>query len=163
MSLPRLLSLDQDGTLRIRELPQIASLRDGEIKSSHTGDTTNVVLSHANGEVVCIGQPGRDFTLSIRAGTNELMMVNYVAATHTLVADGKHISLEPTDTPRVHAFVDASVIEMILAERVGYTKRFYYPGKTAPSIDVHAKGWSGLSLKAWKIEPISSDRLTTTA
>ena len=36
------------------------------------------------------------------------------------------IALQPGDVPTLHAFVDGSVIELILGERIGYTKRFYY-------------------------------------
>jgi beta-fructofuranosidase len=52
------------------------------------------------------------------------------------------------------------VIELILGERIGYTKRFYYEGSTAPDIRVHATGKGEVTMNAWKIEPISNNRLT---
>lgn len=52
------------------------------------------------------------------------------------------------------------MIELILGERIGYTKRFYYESATAPDIRVHATGMGDITMDAWKIEPISSNRLT---
>ena len=60
----------------------------------------------------------------------------------------------------VHAFVDASVIEVILSRRVGYTRRFYFEGNTAPDIEVRVES-PAAKLAAWKINPISNNRLTT--
>ena len=54
--------------------------------------------------------------------------------------NGRNIALERSDVSKVHAFVDGSVIEMILSERVGYTKRFYYTGTVAPDIVIRASG-----------------------
>jgi beta-fructofuranosidase len=160
MSLPRVLNLRPDGTLRIQELPQISSLRDGVLKTSRTGDTTNVTLPHANGEVICLGQH-KDFEFRMSDGINELMTVRYVAASRSFLAADKEIALGEEDQPKIHAFVDASVIEMILGERVGYTKRFYYTAAVAPAIHVSITGSTDLTLDAWKIKPISTDRLTT--
>jgi beta-fructofuranosidase len=87
--------------------------------------------------------------------------VSYSAADHTMTADGHTLVLEPGDVPSVHAFVDGSVVELILGERIGYTKRFYYTAATAPDIVVSAS--EGVSLRAWKVMPISTDRLTKTA
>jgi hypothetical protein len=40
---------------------------------------------------------------------------------------------------------------------------FYYADKTAPDIIVHAMGGARVSMNAWKIDPISPNRLTTPA
>ena len=77
-----------------------------------------------------------------------------------MVLDGKRTGLQHSDIPKVHAFVDGSVIEVMLSERIGYTKRFYYPETIAPNITIRASG-TDISLKAWTISPISNDRLTT--
>jgi beta-fructofuranosidase len=97
------------------------------------------------------------------AGETELLRVSYSAETHSFIADGKQIALQPDDLPELHAFVDGSVIELIVGERIGYTKRFYYPGSLAPDIVVHASGLGSVRLDAWKISPISTNRLTTPA
>jgi beta-fructofuranosidase len=96
-------------------------------------------------------------------GAAELVRVRYSAEKHAMMADDKEIPLEPGDAPMLHAFVDGSVIEMILGQRIGYTKRFYFDGTVAPDMDVRVAGSSGVKLSAWKIAAISSNRLTTAA
>lgn len=162
MSLPRVLSLDADGTLVIRALPQISSLRAGVLECIQTRSATTVRLPDANGELICMGEDGKDFDLTLSCGANECMKVSYSARDHAFVADGKQIALRHDDAPRLHAFVDASVIEMIVGERVGYTKRFYFDGE-APAVVAKATGAGRVSMQAWKIAPISKDRLTTPA
>jgi beta-fructofuranosidase len=84
--------------------------------------------------------------------------VRYDPATRTMSSGGKQIVLEPGDLPRVHLYVDGSVIEAILGERIGDTQRFYYTG-AAPEIAVSATGAE--EMQAWRIRPISANRMTT--
>jgi beta-fructofuranosidase len=164
MSLPRVMNLDKDGTLRVRVVPQAHSLRSSALKVEGVSSGIGVTMPAANGELLCLGVRGKSFEL--RLGTQaelELATVKYVAARHVFVADGKEIALLPEDTPTVHAFVDGSVIEMVLGERIGLTKRFYYEG-AAPAISAIAESEAeSVMLQAWKIAPISKDRLTTPA
>jgi beta-fructofuranosidase len=117
-------------------------------------------LPRATGEAMWTGKRGSDAVVRISDGEKELVSVMYSAADHAMSADGHTVALGPDDEPSVHAFVDGSVIELILGERVGYTKRFYYTSATAPDVSVSA---SDGVLKAWKMLPISKDRLTTPA
>ena len=158
MSLPRVMSLDKDGTLRVKVLPGVSVLRNGKVAS----EGGNVVLPKSTGEVLYVGEAGKDFSFSMSGGEAELMRVSYSAESHSFTADGKVIALQPGDAPTLHAFVDGSVLELILGERIGYTKRFYYTSAAAPDIVVSARG--GLvKMDAWKIAPISDNRLTTPA
>jgi beta-fructofuranosidase len=162
MSLPRVLKLDKDGTLRITTLPQLDELRDGSLAAKETGDGLRLVLPHASGEVLCTGAQGSAMELTMSDGAKELLRVSYSPEKHSMIADGKEIVLETGDVPKLHAFVDASVIELVLGERIGYTKRFYVEGPVASDIQLHATG-NGISLSAWKVSPISNNRLTTPA
>ncbi len=155
MSLPRVLTLDADGTLRIEILPKMASLRGRKLAAAHGA----VTLPEATCEVLCEGTG--DFALAFSDGAAEIARVTYSKEKHTFSADGKEIVLEAGDTATVHAYVDGSVIEMILAERIGYTKRFYYGGTVAPAISVTATGRA--KVEGWTIKPISPNRLTTPA
>ena len=162
MSLPRVLNLDKDGALRIEILPQTATLRSAVVPLEKTPTGVTAVLEKASGELICSGAAGKSFEFSLSDGSSELIRLSYSAGRHILVADGKEISLKPDDAPEVHAFVDASVVELILSSRIGYTKRFYYNQATAPDI----KAWAsepGMKIAAWKVEPISRNRLTTPA
>jgi len=158
MSLPRVLNLDSNGTLRVTPLPELDQLRDGALPVKASGGCT---LPDASGELLCAGVPGSSLELTMSEGTTELLRVRYLPEKHTMIADGKEFLLEDGDAPVVHAFVDGSVIEVILGQRIGYTKRFYFEGSVAPGIDVRVAGSSGIKLSAWKIKAISSNRLTT--
>jgi beta-fructofuranosidase len=158
MSLPRVMNLDTDGTLRLRVLPETSALRAGVVPSEESRAGVLKTLRKANGEVLCGG--ASQFTMSY--GETPLLEAEYVADRHVVTVDGKEIQLLPGDLPTLHAFVDGSVIELIVGERIGYTKRFYYTDKAAPDIMVHAIG-GGVRMTAWKIAPISANRLTSPA
>jgi len=162
MSLPRVMNLDADGTLRLLVLPEAKLLRSGEISSTEINDGTTVTLPAAKGEVKCAATRPLDFELKIATRATELVRISYSAKTHAFVSDGREIVLEPGDMPSVHAFVDGSVIEMILGDRVGYTKRFYYDGP-APDVFFIATRAAPLKLDAWNVTPISNNRLTSVA
>jgi beta-fructofuranosidase len=162
MSLPRVLQLDPDGTLRITVLPQASALRAGAIPVQESRAGMLKTLPKATGELLCTGGHG-EFRLTIKAGPQELMEIRYSPEEHAFVAGDKTISLEASDVPTVHGFVDGSVIELIFGERIGYTKRFYYDDTTAPDVTILATGGTGVTLDAWKIAPISPNRLTTPA
>jgi beta-fructofuranosidase len=98
--------------------------------------------------------------LTLSIGDQILVQVEYVPERNTWVADGKSYPVQPGDRPTIQAYVDGSVIEMVLSERLGYTKRFYYAGSLAPEITFRAAGVS-LQLEGWDIKPITTNRLTT--
>jgi beta-fructofuranosidase len=161
MSLPRVLSLDADGTLRMRVLPQAAALRAGVVRHEASSAGVPATLRAASGEVLCSGERGKSFEFALSTDAGELLRVSYSAEKHALTADGKEIALQPGDAATLHAFVDGSVMELVAGERIGYTKRFYYEG-AAPDVRASCKG-GGATMQAWKIAPISGNRLTTPA
>jgi len=162
MSLPRVMKLDADGTLRIKTLPETSALRMGQLPAQQTSTGFLKTLPQASGEVLCTGERNTTLQFTLSMGAVELLRAEYSPQDHSFTIDGKQISLQATDTPSLHAFVDGSVIELIIGERIGYTKRFYFTEHTAPDIVVHATGTTA-KMDAWKIAPISPDRLTTPA
>jgi beta-fructofuranosidase len=163
MSLPRVLSLDKDGTLRMQVLPQAVALRAGTLPDQETRAGVLKTLRQATGEILCSGARAEPLSLKMDDGTKELVHVVYSPETHSFRVDGREIVLEPEDVPSVHAYVDGSVIEMIFSERTGYTKRFYCAAPTAPDVQVLATGGRRVAMEAWKVAPISQNRLTTPA
>ena len=157
MSLPRVMKLDPDGTLRLQPLPQTSALRAGLVAPAQDG----AILRQASGEILCSGAKGSALQFVMSDGMTELLRADYSPTKHAFSIDGKEIALQPKDEPSLHAFVDGSVIELIVSERIGYTKRFYYTATTAPDVTVHATGT--VRFKVWKIAPISPNRLTTPA
>jgi beta-fructofuranosidase len=160
MSLPRVLRLDQDGTLRMEVLPELAKLRQGSIGQSESRAGDLRMLDGASGEVVCAGTAGTSFAVQVSLDQAALMALLYSGETHSFMADGHEIKLQPGDAPVVHLFVDGSVLEVVVAGRIGYTRRFYYDSATAPAVRVLATGKPD-AISAWKIAPISGNRLTT--
>jgi beta-fructofuranosidase len=163
MSLPKVLRLDADGTLRIQMLPQIGKLRSGSLPAEAAPAGLLKTLRQASGEVLCAGTSNHAMQFSISNGATELLRAVYTPEKHAFMVNGKEVSLRPGDEPELHAFVDGSVIELILSQRIGYTVRFYFAGATAPDISVAATGDGKLTMDAWKSAPISSNRLTTPA
>ena len=159
MSLPRVMNLDPDGTLRLHFLPQTETLRTGSV--SETAPCTGVLKS-ASGEVLCTGRKGSSFELELSCSNTTLLHVTYSGERHCFIADGNEIKLQPHDAPTLHALVDGSVIELIAGERIGYTKRFYFRSATAPEVRVSVRG-DRTTLRLWRVSPISPNRLTTPA
>ena len=162
MSLPRVLNLDKDGTLRMQILPQATTLRSNTLTPAMDNKSTVLTLNRANGELQCDGVKGRAFEIAIGYGETKLVHVSYQPERHVLLVDDQEIPLQQSDKPSIHGFVDGSVVELILGERIGYTKRFYYDEKTAPDIKIRVSG-EAATANAWNIKPISGDRLTTPA
>ena len=159
MALPRLMNLDKDGVLRVRVLPQAAALRAGVLPTEESRAGVVKTLRGASGEVMCSGSKGKSYEFSLTHGETEVLKVNYSGERHAFMTDGKVIALQPGDLPTLHAYVDGSVIEVIMGERIGYTKRFYYSQTTAPDIRAGVTG-DAVKITAWKIRPISANRLT---
>jgi beta-fructofuranosidase len=162
MSLPRVMNLDSDGTLRVRVLPQAAALRDGAVRIDRPAKGVQASLRQASGELLCTAPRDTSFSFTISNGSDELLRVEYSSSKHAFTAAGSEIPLQPGDAPTLHAFVDGSVIELILGERIGFTKRFYYTGSSAPDILVRSDSIH-TGMHAWKVKPISDNRLTTPA
>jgi beta-fructofuranosidase len=160
MSLPRVLNLDKDGTLRVRALPQAAALRAAVVPQQESRSGVLKTLAAASGEVVCSGVKGKSYEFTLAYGETEVMRVSYSGDQHAFMTDGMLIVLQPGDLPTLHAYVDGSVVELIAGERIGYTKRFYYTDSVAPDVRALANG-GAVKMSAWKIAPISPDRLTT--
>jgi len=191
MSLPRVLTIGADGRLNITAAPLAEKLRQHEEKLQLKPQTaaggnelqSSQTLKGACGEILCHVKVGRTpFTLdlldttlhadppkdptSAGAAQVSLLSIRYSHANpKELVVDQQRvpISLAPTDPLELRFFIDGSVIELFVNNQTTYTKRFYYPGKTAPEIAVGITGNQAdiTRLSLWQLTPISKDRLTT--
>ena len=67
------------------------------------------------------------------------------------------------DQTQLRFLIDGSAIETFANSAAALTKRFYYPGATAPSVHVRVTAGpkSLIALSMWQYSPISPDRLTT--
>jgi beta-fructofuranosidase len=189
MSLPRVLTIGSDGRLRIAIAPIAEKLRQheqrlelkpqktaGELQSSQT-------LKGACGEILCqlkIGQTPftldlldtklhteapKDPTTAVASQVSLLSIRLSHANPKELVVDQQRvpINISSSDPLELRMFMDGSVIELFVNNQTTYTKRFYYPGQTAPEIAVNITGNQQdiTRLSLYQLTPISKDRLTT--
>jgi len=195
MSLPRTLTMGQDGRLKISVDPAVEKLRKHEQKLHLTAKSTGPGnkelqsterLKDACGEILCVVNPNEPFTLDLLdtsqhseappnptvattdavAAQVSLISLRYSHANPgELVVDRQRmpIHLAANEPLQLHFYIDGSVIELFVNNQVTCTKRFYYPGPTAPGIAVSITGkQSDISrLSLWQLTPISKDRLTT--
>jgi beta-fructofuranosidase len=179
MSLPRVLRLDRDGWLRVEFSPAVQSLRRGEQKLTLTPEQGTIAqlarfaIENATGELLAKFERGAaPFALEL-IGTlpqgpisEPLVTLRYDPKTpDQILADGIPIPIhgEQHRPLEVHIYVDGSVAEVVLQGAAAYTKRFYYPGPVAPTVQLRFRGrpQAIASLSLWQIEPISPDRLTS--
>jgi beta-fructofuranosidase len=161
MSLPRVLRVDDNGTLRYRFLPQLKTLRDrSALPVIRTESDITATLSEASGEFLisraaCAG----DFRVRLSSAIDQktIIEISYSFKKWLMIIDGKKFRWDDSfGSPQIHAYVDRSVIELIVNERFSYTKRFYCSQSNAPDITVQisGEGNSDLKLRAWKIRSI---------
>jgi beta-fructofuranosidase len=177
MSLPRILTIGPDGRLRITIDPVAQKLRQHEQKlllAPAKPDKNELVssqrLKDACGEIQCriksISEPFTFDLLNAATPETSFLSIRYSHANpRELVVDQQRVPINPaSDEPlELRLFVDGSVIELFINNQVTHTKRFYYPGNTAPEIAISITGNPSdvTRLSLWQLTPISKDRLTT--
>ncbi len=151
MSLPRVMNLDKDGSLRVTMLPELIGLRRDTVK----------VIPKACGEFMYASDKDFEVVLKMSGDGRELLRAKYTPATRTLTVDGHDVPVAAGRDAHLHGYVDGSVIDLIVNKSVGYTKRFYYEQTVAPDVSVEVL--KGATAEVWGTKPISGNRLTTPA
>jgi beta-fructofuranosidase len=165
MALPRVLTLDADGMLRQSFLPALASLRGPEQR--HGADRAAMLpIGSCCAEIEIRAETGeRDFTILL-SGVGEdtpWLSIAYIGAQHMLQVEGRPLDLAGAlpGALVLRLFVDGSVAELAVNDRVLWTKRFYYSGpQRAGMLRVEDAAGSVQAVRIWPIAPISADRLT---
>lgn len=179
MSLPRVLTLGDDGRLRMRVAPEVRELRRTERKLSPTGDADErrsrieaMKIDSACGEiasrtVVSAGAIGLTLMADGQDGGSGVacMGIRYdTADAGSLMVDGEKVPFRVREAAiELSLHVDSSVIELIVNDQIAHTKRFYLPGNRPRNLRVK---WTGDTdsierFSVWQIAPISANRLTT--
>jgi len=176
MSLPRQLTLAEDGGLKIDVAPAVDQLRKSRRQVHLTSnDEQNkreieaLRIEGCCGELLCsVKLPCAAFRLSLANSSGQSgswLDIQY----DPNQPDAIQIDSNPIPIPKgqkqieIHLYVDGSVIEVFLNRHSAFTRRFYYQAATPP--DVHLK-WTGTTtdiddLSIWQLSPISPNRLTT--
>lgn len=138
MSLAMEPGLDRTGNLIMAPAPAYRRLREGSSVSN--------MLPQDCFELVAEVDAGRPF--AVRRGGRALIE----AAQGRLRSGTAEVALPPGRT-RIHAFVDGSVVEIFINQNIVLAGRVY-----SNLGSVHADG--GRVLDAWRLTPVSKDRLT---
>ena len=150
MSLPRVLSVGPDNRLRARFLPALEKLRSKEAGKDQHSTTTFSELA--------VTLPSGTLTLN----TSEPILTVHFERDEGLLIDGKKVEIASGNGPvELTIYIDGSVLELCANNQVTYTKRFYFPGASAPPITIGVSDEAPIHVRKWAVQPISPDRLTT--
>lgn len=175
MSLPRVLTLDNDHNLRINVAPAIEQLRRNKqsLSLATTEEKTlqqiaQMRIHNGSGEVLCRFKTAYGaFSLTVADAENStpVLHLRYDPQRRAEIQiDDKAIPLQSkaNDEMEIRFFIDGSVVECFLNQQAAYTKRFYFAGATAPPLGIGVDNAAQIvSLTVWQIAPISQDRLTS--
>jgi beta-fructofuranosidase len=177
VSLPRRLTLDVNGRLVMRVAAEVNQLRQreqtlniGTDEERNRRQLAAMSLDGCCGEALCRARrTGKAFELHL-AGSEEnaapwlrLKYDPHHPGEITIDSHPVPLALGEREDLSFHFYVDGSVIEMFVNDRVACTRRFYPSGTTAGNL--HFK-WIGstaemASFSTWQMASISADRLTS--
>lgn len=164
MSLPRVMSMAADGTLRYKVAEAAQTLRGNEQQLKGQAGTT-VKIADCCGEVIYrVTQRRNPFKLVIEGDrSKETWMAIEFDPAHpdSILIDARplKLSLNNSEAIELHLHMDGSVIELIVSERIAWTKRFYYKGPAQIAV-LRWEGTDSLeSVVFWTLNPISPTRL----
>lgn len=174
MSLPRVLTMGEDGRLRIGVAAEVHQLRkQQQILHVEANEENNLrqidslSIAGACGEIECTARRGAEpWELSLRNAADAWLILKYDPLHPGQVSvDGavQPVVLGSREDLEFHVYIDGSVIEVIVNRQVALTKRFYYAGNGERDVRLQ---WTGktsnlVSLSVWQLSSISPDRLTS--
>jgi beta-fructofuranosidase len=165
MSLPRVLSVGDQGELEMRPAAEVATLRGPSVKAMVDADKPfRYKLAELRHELrVPIDFSAKLVKVRLLVGGNEVWQLTINMPGDSIRAGDVSFPLPSTPWPRPHLmmFLDGSVIESFIGGREVVTSRVYTlkPGET--EIEVSQTGSGKLTLDLWPLNAISPDRLTT--
>jgi beta-fructofuranosidase len=164
MSLPRILTVNADGRLEMRVSPNVQQLRSSEPVQSQTDeDRTIWPVRDLSAELKLSAQPLKG-PVHITIGTEAKPAVHFqLDATHgTLNFNSQEIGTAvPHREMRLSLYLDGSVVEVIVDDKLTHTSRVYDLDPEHTTLTVLDAGRAVTGATLWKIQPISSNRLTT--
>ena len=164
MSLPRLLTLNADGQLEMRVIPRVRDLRSNEPMLWQTGVTHGVwPVNGLGAELALHAQPGKG-VVDVTIGPADKPAVTYRLDPNegVLSFNGETIGLDlPHGEMRLSLFLDGSVLEVFVNERIAHTSRVYDLPPNEAMLALHDSGSAISDATLWQMRPISPDRLTS--
>lgn len=173
MSLPRELTLNEEGELKMQVLQRVQQLRGPELTLSATKADSRSLnsalgklkLSGATAEIDLRSQI-RPFQLNLTDGNANVVSIDYDPARATQqLRIGKEFATVPAMSEpelQLRLFIDGSVIECMINGTTALTARTYVaPAGGLRFASPTPDSDSITTLNVWPIRPISADRLTT--
>ena len=184
LALPRVLSLSDEGTLRIEPVPELEVLRRGHqhLSDIHIGANSTVPLEEVRGDsleiaAVLEGEGAEEFGLKVRCspGGEEQTLVCYntrYSFLKRLILDVSRSSASPAVRNRepqrgslglssgepleLRVFVDRSVVEVFANGRQCLTKRIYPDRPDSLGVELFARGGDARlrAMDMWQMDPI---------
>jgi len=165
MSLPRVISLDENRVLRQRPVPELKSLR-----AEHTGQN-NIVLNNTSRHLETGGTDtleitavfraagAKTFGLKLRRTEEEEKAIVISCEDGQLKVAGVEVPIcfdKDERTVTVNIFVDRSVLEVFANDGRCYVAKVIYPGDGRLDVQVFAEGGTAAvqSLDVWHLESI---------
>jgi beta-fructofuranosidase len=173
MSLPRILTLDADGNLRITVAPEVEKLRLQQQSLSILGNDaweqqklTAMTVREACGQILCsFHRDSGPLSLALVSTDKTWLTVRFdPAQPTTILIDNQRVPLGPGNSDaELRFYIDGSVIECFANTYGALTKRFYYEGDSAPPISIRIDGplHALKTISTAQFEPISPNRLTS--
>ncbi|XP_068628039.1 sucrose-6-phosphate hydrolase-like [Battus philenor] len=136
MTIPRILSLDENNRIVQKPIKEISSARGRSIYSGKARAGTVVILKDKSGEISITTPKNRDLNLSIESTNAEsrvLISYNYRKGQVTLDRGGKdgirRTKWRPKGKLNLKAYIDASSIELFFGDgEVTFSSRFFPDG-----------------------------------
>jgi beta-fructofuranosidase len=184
ISLPRVLSIDGEGALRMDPLPELARLRGHDHRIADVEVEGFIPAPQIQGsslEIQLAMDPGdaKESGISVRRSPDavEETTISYQPATHQVVLSTTRSSLSPDagggiyqdslksnpgESLRLTVFLDGSVVEVFANGRTCLTGRTYPTRSDSLGVGFFAKGGRARvkSLDAYEMKAVSANRLT---
>jgi beta-fructofuranosidase len=185
ISLPRALSIDSDGALRMDPLPELTRLRAlhhriggaqvaGFMPAPHIqGNSLEIQLAMELGDAKEGGirvrrspDAGEETTISYEAATQNVVLATGRSSQSPDVERGTYratLKLNPGEPLRLTVFLDGSLVEVFANGRACLTGRIYPTRSDSLGVGIFAREGRDrlISMDAYQMKAISSDRLTT--
>ena len=177
MSLPRILTMGDDGRLRMQVAPEVGRLRRQEqsilTKNSEElriKQISEMTIEDGTAEIACTLRPGpQRFELWVslegeqRMSSEACVSIRFDPTNSgEIMIANQAIPIGKTAAIDINIFLDSSVAETIVNSSAAHTSRFYYSGNRPRNLRLN---WTGSiqsleRVSVWQISPISPNRMT---
>ena len=164
MSLPRVLTLDDDNRLIQTPAPELQTLRGQHYKigrcdlSSESrrldvrGDTLEIIAKFQSGDAEAFGLKVRE-----SESGEEAVALRYSDGSLNVAGTDVPVTLDgPVKELKLHIFLDKSVVEVFINGGITAVTRVEYPGENDLGVSVFAENGKATlkSVEAWEMNPI---------